>query len=321
VNRISVKNRANAKIVLADNDPVMRHGLRNALGTAGFKDVRAVGRLAMVRDIVNASLVDLLILDVDTPDGDAIALVSEIRNSRSGRNPFLPIIFVTWDTDPATISRAANSGVDFILMKPLSPTQLFTRIKSLVSDRKPFVATPGYIGPERREKERWGNTRHFDVPNTLRDKLDGKPVDPAAMSNQIEMVMREMISSRLELSATKLTGSVAALCGTYQQQRTLAGTEAVFASIIATASEIQALGKGDVTRLSASLIRIAATMRQNLAEVDPKEIELLQPLTQSILLAANPNLQKHAVMDEISEAVSRFAPKKHAAAAGEASAA
>ena len=50
---------------------------------------------SMVRDIVTASLVDLLILDVDTPDGDAVALVSEIRNSRVGRNPFLPIIFVT----------------------------------------------------------------------------------------------------------------------------------------------------------------------------------------------------------------------------------
>lgn len=309
--RISEKNRANVKILLADNDPVMRQGLRNALANEGYKDVRAAGRLTVVREVMTAALVDLLILDVDTPDGDAIELVTEIRNSRLGRNPFLPIIFVTWDTDPVTINRAANSGVDFILMKPLSPSQLFGRIKSLVSDRKPFVATPGYIGPERREKERWGNTRHFEVPNTLRDKLDGKPVDPAAMSSQIEIVMQEMVSSRLELSATNLVANIGKICGAYDKVKTLAGTEAAFAAVIATASEIQALGKGDITKLSASLIRIVAQMRRNLADVDVKQIELLTPLTQSILLAASPNLQQPAVMDEISRAVARFAPKSH----------
>lgn len=313
--RISEKNRANAKILLADNDSVMRQGLRNALAAEGFKDVRPVGRLASVREIMAATLVDLLILDADTPDGDAIALVSDIRNSRLGRNPFLPIIFVTWDADRTTINRAANSGVDFILMKPLSPTQLFTRIKSLVSDRKPFVATPGYIGPERREKERWGNTRHFEVPNTLRDRLDGKPVDHAAMSDQIDLLMREMTGSLLELSAAKLAGNVDEICRTYEKAKTLSGSEAVFASVLATAAEVKALGTGDITKLCASLIKIVGTMRRNLAEVDAKQIELLEPLTQSILLAASPNLQEPAVMDEISQAVSRFAPKKRAAAA------
>jgi two-component system chemotaxis response regulator CheY len=312
--RISEKNRANVKILLADNDSVMRQGLRNAFANEGYKDVRAVGRLSVVREILAGALVDLLILDVETPDGDAIELVSDIRNSRLGPNPFLPIIFVTWDTDPSTINRAANSGVDFILMKPLSPTQLFTRIKSLVSDRKPFVATPGYIGPERREKERWGDIKHFEVPNTLRDKLDGKPVDQAAMSSQIEVVMQEMVSSRMELAAGKLVTGIGTICGAYAKTKTLAGTEPAFASVVATASEIQALGKGDITRLCASLIRIVADMRRNLAEVDVKEIELLTPLTQSIMLAATPNLQQQAVMDEISRAVARFAPKPRAQA-------
>jgi hypothetical protein len=51
-------------------------------------------------------------------------------------------------------------------------------------------------------------------------------------------------------------------------------------------------------------------VRRNLAEVDHKEIELLRPLAQSILLAASPHLDKAEVTEEISRAVERFAPKK-----------
>jgi DNA-binding response OmpR family regulator len=310
---ISGKNRASVKVLLCDNDPYMRQGLRNALVNEGYKDVRAVGRLSMVRDIIAATLVDLLILDVEAPDGDAIALVADIRNSRLGRNPFLPIVFVTWDTVPSTISRAAGSGADFILMKPLSPAQLFARIESLVSERKPFVATPGYIGPERREKERWGDTRHFEVPNTLRDKLDGKAIDPAAISDMIDLIVHEMNDSRLKLAAFKLAAIVDAASGVYEKKATLAGLENAFATMAVTAREIGSLGAGDLAKLCASLIRIARTVLQDPAAVDAKQIELLRPLSQSILLAANPNLRESDATEEISKAVSRFAPKKHTA--------
>jgi DNA-binding response OmpR family regulator len=299
------------KILLADSHSYMRQGLRNALAHEGYRDVRAVGRLTTLREMIAASPADLLILDVDTPDGDAIDVVIDIRNNRLGRNPFMPIIFVTWDSDPTAINRAAASGVDFILMKPLSPAVLFTRIESLVTQRKPFIAIAGYIGPERREKERWGDTRHFEVPNTLRDKLDGKPVDHAAMSDHIGSLMREMNSTRVQLAARKLAATVEQVCIVYERERALAGTEGALSTIASMAKEIGTLGGGgDLIKLCHSLLKVVGTVRRNLAEVDHKEIELLRPLAQSILLAASPHLDKAEVTEEISRAVERFAPKK-----------
>lgn len=308
--RSSEKNRGSVKILLADSHSYMRQGLRNALAHEGYRDVRAVGRLTTLREMIAASAADLLILDVDTPDGDAIALVTDIRNNRLGRNPFMPIILVTWDSDPAAINRAAGSGVDFILMKPLSPAVLFTRIESLVTQRKPFIAIAGYIGPERREKERWGDTRHFEVPNTLRDKLDGKPVDHAAMSDHIGSLMREMNSTRVQLAAGKLAATVEQICIVYEREAALAGTEGALSTIASMAKEIGTLGGGDLTKLCHSMLKVVGTVRRNLEEVDHKEIELLRPLAQSILLAASPHLEEAEVTEEISRAVERFAPKK-----------
>jgi DNA-binding response OmpR family regulator len=288
----------------------MRQGLRNALAHEGYRDVRAVGRLTTLREMIAASPADLLILDVDTPDGDAIDVVIDIRNNRLGRNPFMPIIFVTWDSDPTAINRAAASGVDFILMKPLSPAVLFTRIESLVTQRKPFIAIAGYIGPERREKERWGDIQHFEVPNTLRDKLDGKPIDHAAMSDQIGTLMREMNSTRLQQAAAKLAATVEQVCLVYERETTLAGTEGALTTIVSMLKEIGTLGTGDITKLCHSLLKVVGTVRRNLAEVDDKQIELLRPLAQSILLAASPHLDKAEVTEKISRAVERFAPKK-----------
>jgi DNA-binding response OmpR family regulator len=315
------KNRANVKILLADNDTHMRQGLRNALAHEGYKDVQAVGKISILREIIAATLVDLLILDVETPDGDAMELVLDIRRNKLGKNPFLPIIFVTWDTDPATIGRAAMSGVDYILMKPIAPADLFTRIASIIADRKPFIATPGYIGPERREKERWGDTEHFHVPNTLRDKIDGKAVDPAAISAQVGSILSEMNSSRMEQAAKTIVRKVEEVCSSYEQGPAADGAKESFALIVALAKELGTLGSGDTTKLCASLFKIVEPMRRNPAAVDAAQMEILRPLSQSILLAASPKLQAPDVMEEISQAVSRFAPKKRAGAADGAAAA
>lgn len=308
--RISEKHRSTVKILLGDNDPLMRQGLRNALANEGYRDVRAVGRISTLRENIATAVPDLLIIDVDTPDGDAIELVTDIRNSKLGKNPFLPVIFVTWGADPAVIGRTAKSGADIILVKPLSPAQLFSRIESLVSDRRPFVVTNGYIGPDRREKDGRGNIRNFAVPNTLKDKLEGKPVDPAELSAQVDKVMGKMNVSRVQQGAITLAQKVEEVCCALEGEMKIDGAKNALTLIIRTAKNIQAIGTGDITKLCASLISITGPMARNPQDIDAKEIELLRPLSQSILLASKPDLNDPAVMAEISRAVARFAPKR-----------
>ena len=72
MDRANAKHRANVKVVVADSDNYTSQGLRNALTNEGYRDVLVVGRLAILRDLMMASMVDLLVLDADLRDGDAI---------------------------------------------------------------------------------------------------------------------------------------------------------------------------------------------------------------------------------------------------------
>jgi len=304
------KNRASVKIVLADSDSYMRQGLRNAFATEGYQDFRTVGRISLLRELLASTPADLLILDVDAPDGDAIALVRDIRAGKIGRNPFLPIIIATWDADPGKIGRAAHAGVDTILAKPLSPAQLFSRIEALVHGRKPFIATNTYFGPERRSRERQGCIKHFDVPNTLKDKIEGRPVDPAALASEVSALMQEMEKSRLENSAALLVEKVAEVCDAYETGGSRKGLGSALVTISRMAEDIRRYGKGEIAKLSASLVRIAGPLLRGDRELGGREVELLRPLSRSILLAAQPYTDDPGVAAEIASAVARFSPQR-----------
>ena len=127
MDRQVAKYRAKVSILVADGNYHMSQGIRNALADEGYQDIRSVSRLSAVREIMTSSMVDLLVLDVDLPDGDGISLVRDIRHGKIGRNPFLPVIFVTWESNPEIVRRAVSSGVDLILLKPMSAAQLFSR--------------------------------------------------------------------------------------------------------------------------------------------------------------------------------------------------
>jgi DNA-binding response OmpR family regulator len=302
------KHRANVRIVLADKDSYMRQGLRNALAAEGYRDIRTIRRVSLLRGILAASQPDLLILDTD---GDAIELVTAIRNNILGKNPFLPIILVISGSEAATVNYAANSGADLILMKPFSPAQLFRRIERLVAARMPFIVTPHYTGPDRRGLDRSGNVRRYDVPNTLKDKLEGQTVDPAALTDQIEKSVRQINSGRLEQMAITLAQHVEEACVASETNEEHDSVEEALSLVIRISERIRSSATDEITGLCASLTKVAETI---LADVNAtnmkKELKLLRQLAQSAVLVANPDLDASAAIDDITRAIERYAPKR-----------
>lgn len=308
--RTPARYRAAVKVVIADADTYMGQGLRNALTSEGYQDVRAVARFFALRDAMLTTMTDLLVLDADLPDGDAIAFVKEIRHGRIGRNPFLPIILVTWANEPAAVQRAVGSGVDLILVKPLSAAQLFSRIDALVADRKPFVVTAEYMGPDRRGREMESDTQLYDVPNTLKDKIEGRTVDPAVLTDQINDALQEMNRSRLAQAGLKLAGMVDGICRAFAARQFSDEVADDLGQVGRIARSIAGLGGADIGKLCKSLIKIVQSLNGDIGAADPKQIELLRPLSRSILLAANPKLAKRPVIDEIDRTLAAFVPKK-----------
>jgi len=297
---LATKHCANVTVVVADGDRQLCDGLRVALVAEGYNDIHTVPRLSDVRDVIGRSLVDLLVLDVDLPDGDAVGLVRDIRRGKMGRNPFVSVIFVTRESDTEVIRRAVDSGVDLILIKPLSTGRLFERIERLVADRKPFVVTGDYVGPDRCGRPSEPESLH-EVPNTLKDKMGTRRVDQAALSGQIESTLHRLNGCRLEQAARQLCEHVESICRASGAAMRSDDMEYALAQASYAAKEIANLGNIEIVKLCASLKEIIDTVRADPTAVEARRVALLRPLAMSIRIGSRSGATPDPIAQEISQ--------------------
>jgi len=199
------------EIVLFAPSPAMLRTLREALNNVGIRGIRDYLAIEQAREAIVTDNPDLLICDFDL-DQDAIcSIIADIRHGNIGPNPFMVIMLLTWEPEVNAVNFAMQTGVDDIVMMPISVRLLEQRIDNLIHNRKRFVATEDYVGPERRahssqEEEEGNSSNNFQVPNSLRYKTTGDE-SAAAHKDVIEDASQLITQHRL----TELTTQVSAL--------------------------------------------------------------------------------------------------------------
>lgn len=151
--------------------------MRDVLGRLGIKKVETYSAFKEATARMGGATPDLVMIDADGEEAEAEAfkLVRLIRNDVNTPNPFAGLIVTTWQPTPVLLMRVTNSGADDLLVKPVSPKQVLERIGTLIKDRKGFVVTADYTGPDRRKSPRDGaQIPLLDVPNTLKLKATGR---------------------------------------------------------------------------------------------------------------------------------------------------
>ena len=185
---------------MGDEKSEMRRLLLDAFRSNELRGVREFSNFKALEIAASAGVPpDLIVTDTAISGGNVFAMVERIRTGDLGANPFVPVILMTWNADGVAIKKAVNCGVDFILAAPFSPADVFKRIKILINERKPFVVTSEYIGPDRRRDPGRGDTDilQIEVPNTLRAKAKGEHVDLTDLGAAVSEVMAEVNEQRL----------------------------------------------------------------------------------------------------------------------------
>jgi DNA-binding response OmpR family regulator len=143
--------------------------------TIGFRSINEARNAVEIATVMKLHSIDLLIVDLDHDPDRICKVVRDIREGVVGTNPYIVIIGLTWKPEKEMISRSLQTGLDDLLAKPISPKVLSERTTNLIRNRKKFVVTSSYIGPERRGKERRieGDLDSIKVPNSLRYKATG----------------------------------------------------------------------------------------------------------------------------------------------------
>lgn len=181
-----------ADVLLFDPVPANRALAATSLRMTGITKLAATSSYDELKALLRTRRFDLLIADVTEDAAKSCAAVRALREPCAGPNPFLHVILMTWRLEGGLVHEALNCGADDLITRPFSVDLLAARLRTHAEQRKPFVVTHDYIGPDRR-KVRGGKTTDnlFDVPNTLRDRLreapqrwiDGLPklIDAASM--------------------------------------------------------------------------------------------------------------------------------------------
>jgi DNA-binding response OmpR family regulator len=117
------------RVLVVEDDPDIVELILHYLRAEGFEaEALGDGREALER--LREVPPDVLILDLQLPGLDGLALCAEIRRDR--RTRALPVIMLTARGDEADRVVGLEVGADDYVVKPFSPKELVARVRALV---------------------------------------------------------------------------------------------------------------------------------------------------------------------------------------------
>ncbi|MBD5168792.1 MAG: response regulator transcription factor [Oscillibacter sp.] len=112
-------------ILLLEDDTALGQGIRFALENDGVH-VELCATLSQAQNILPGADFDLLILDVNLPDGSGLELLRDVRHCHSG----IPVILLTANDLETDIVLGLESGADDYITKPFSLAVLRARVNA-----------------------------------------------------------------------------------------------------------------------------------------------------------------------------------------------
>ena len=201
----------NVRLVIADDNQMVRSGLRGAMFSIGFRNINETGSFIKLHDLIDQDAVDLLITASSLEGNDTGFLISEMRSQRLGANPFVVVISLLASAEPDYVRKVIDSGADDLVLTPVQPDQLILRIEKLTRTRKPFVVTHDYGGPDRRTKARAFETHSapmLEVPNPLKFRAEATSLDGTRLSRAIAETAITLNRMKIERYAVQIDWQV-----------------------------------------------------------------------------------------------------------------
>ena len=230
---------------------------------------------------------DVLIKEADLPDGDPCEMISGIRHNGVGKNPFLPIIVTTWQPTPEIVRKIVDSGSDDLVIKPVSVGGLVSRVENLIHNRKDFVVTSDYIGPDRHDSpgRTEDNTDLIEVSNALKTVVTGTAEESTAQA-EIHAMIAEINVHKLERYAVDIVSLVTILVPKVKERVFGDDSVKILERLLDITGDTHRRMEGTkyshVSQLCYTLSKVTHNLITHRDKATDKDARLLRPLSQPI---------------------------------------
>ncbi len=140
---------ASAHILVVDDHREIRDLLAKYLAKHGFR-VSIAETAARARRLLEASAIDLVVLDIMMPGEDGLSLCRHLR--ATGDRPVIMLTAMAEDTDRVI---GLEMGADDYLVKPFNPRELLARIKAVLRRTNSLPRQRQQVDAEVLRFDRW----------------------------------------------------------------------------------------------------------------------------------------------------------------------
>src|SRR5579871_2695448 len=164
------------RAAIVERNSSVRSEMRAALLDKGIREPATCKTADAFLDLAAREVLDLVVCDSSAFGGEFSPEMQRIRRSAEGGNPFVVVIATVNEATLGQVQNVLSGGVDDLVRRPIAAKKVVDRIDYLVRNRKPFIATQGYVGPTRGKQAQAGDGGGVlvEVPNTLRSKVVDK---------------------------------------------------------------------------------------------------------------------------------------------------
>lgn len=124
----------NYSILLVDDDDDLREALAEQLGFTDKFNISEANSVASAIDIIQKKSFDIMLLDIQLPDGDGLELCKLIRR----RGVQAPIIMLTAQSANSDVIIGLDSGANDYVVKPFHFRVLLSRIEAQLRSQRQF---------------------------------------------------------------------------------------------------------------------------------------------------------------------------------------
>jgi DNA-binding response OmpR family regulator len=169
-------NLERASILLLDSSTLGMSILAQIFTGFGARKLSKCWNVGDAKALLRENVVDLIVLNDELAGEPGFEVVRWLRRLESNPNRFAAAILLSGHIRRAAVQRTRDCGANFLITKPISARVMLERVLWVSREKRPFLETADYAGPDRRHHQVEG------AENLGRRRTDPAPDDADQMA-------------------------------------------------------------------------------------------------------------------------------------------